>query len=230
MEKILNNIKHPKELTYFGISRTLERTSYYGIRSLLLIYMTGNALNLSESQSIEIYSYFTIAVMLTPILGAILGDLKLGNRTVSILGILLSIIGTIFLMIPNQYCLYFALSLLALGSGLYIPNFNAQLGKYYLDREKLIDGGFTIIYSLINLGAFLGAIIIGFFQKDMMKYGLIVAVFANLIALIFQLKVKEQSNEMMQNINIKQTNWKVIILVIIGICIYWTASDFIGNY
>lgn len=230
MEKISPNTKHPKELVFFGLSRTFERMSYYGIKSLLVVYMISNALNFTESKSVEIYSYFTTALMITPLLGAILGDLLLGNRMASLAGLLLNILGAIVLLVPNPICLYTSLVLIALGDGLYIPNFNAQLGKYYLDRDKLMDAGFTIIYSLINVSAFLGVFLIGSFQRDMMPLGLCIAIVIYTLALFFQLKIKNPSDETKSIHGVNQTNWKVIGLIAIGLSIFWVVSDFVQAY
>jgi proton-dependent oligopeptide transporter, POT family len=231
MEKISINIKHPKELIYFGISRILERISYYGIRSFLMIYMTSKVLNFTEIKSVEIYSYFTIAIAFTPIIGAIIGDLKIGNRKASIFGLILNIIGSTILLIPNQYSFFISLGIISLGIGFYNPNFNAQLGKTYLNKEKLMDGGFTIMWTLINLGAFLGPIVIGYFFEEKFKYAIVISILLNLISLFFQLKINDKMNKEQIIKIVPKTNWKKIAIILIGGSVFWISCNYIeGEY
>lgn len=78
MESIQNQ-NHTKETFYFALSRMFERASYYGFRALLILYMTGKVLKMDKSQAIGIYAWFTASIVFSQILGAILGDLIIGN-------------------------------------------------------------------------------------------------------------------------------------------------------
>lgn len=231
MERISKDMKHPKEITLFGISLTLEKLSYYGTRSLLMLYMTGTELNLSEKESINIYSLFAMSIMITPIIGAIIGDLKVGNRMALLGGLILQIIGTLLLIIPNEYSLYISLAFIALGSGFYIPNFNALLGKHYYNKLELLDGGFSVSYTLISLGSFIGPVLLNYLFPYNIKYALIFSSIILIIAFFFQMQVKNQSLDSSHIPNKEnKTKWKIIGITLFGIAFYWTISNIIESY
>ncbi|MCB0855951.1 MAG: MFS transporter, partial [Bacteroidetes bacterium] len=100
MQKILNQ-KHNKHTFTFASSKLLERTAYYGIRSLLVLYMVKASLSIPEEEALQIYGWFTSAVIFAQILGAVLGDLILGSKRAVIVGGLTQAIGAFVLCIPS---------------------------------------------------------------------------------------------------------------------------------
>ncbi|ARV08309.1 hypothetical protein BTO05_01125 [Winogradskyella sp. PC-19] len=167
MEKIQNQ-KHTKETLYYSISRMLERASYYGFRALVVLYMVGETLKMERTEALSIYGWFTASLVFSQIVGALFGDLLIGNKKSIIIGGIIQAIGAFSLCIPSTTGLYLGLFLVVLGSGFFTPNVISNFGKTYLNKTKLLDSGFTIFYLAINLGSFLGILLIGYLGE---KYG-----------------------------------------------------------
>src|SRR5690554_2009976 len=192
MIKIINQ-KHSKETLYFSISMMLERASYYGFRILLILYMTGEVLKMDRTEALNIYVWFTGSFMISKIIGAILGDLVIGNKKALFIGGITQAIGAFCLCIPSTTGLYLGLFLVVIGNGFYMPNIIANFGKIYLNKTKLLDSGFTIFYLAINLGAFLGTSLIGIIgERYGYNFGFILAGTLMLFSIIPLLITKEK--------------------------------------
>lgn len=161
MEKI-QNLKHTKETFYYALSRMFERASYYGFRALAVLYMTGEILKMDRTEALSIYGWFVGSLVISQIIGALFGDLLIGNRKSVIIGGIIQAIGAFSLCIPSTTGLYLGLFLVVLGSGFFTPNLISNFGKLYLNKTKLLDSGFTILYLAVNLGSFLGILLIGY--------------------------------------------------------------------
>ena len=175
MERI-QNTKHTKETFYYSLSRMLERASYYGLRTLIVLYMVGETLKMENSEALNIYGWLTGSLVLSQIVGALLGDLLIGNRKSVVIGGIIQAIGAFSICIPSIIGLYIGLSLVVLGSGFFTPNITSNFGKLYLNKTKLLDSGFTIFYLTINLGSFLGVLLIGYLgEKFSYNIGFIIS-------------------------------------------------------
>ena len=161
MDKIQNQ-KHTIETLYYSISRMLERASYYGFRALVVLYMVGETLKMERTEALTIYGWLIGSLVFSQIVGALFGDLLIGNKKSIIIGGIIQAIGAFSLCIPSTTGLYLGLFLVVLGSGFFTPNIISNFGKSYLDKTKLLDSGFTIFYLAINLGSFLGVLLIGY--------------------------------------------------------------------
>nr|HPN70714.1 MFS transporter [Saprospiraceae bacterium] len=135
--------------------------SYYGLRALVVLYMTGEIMQMDRSKALFVYGWFGTSLLFSQIIGGLIGDFALGNRKTLILGNILQALGAFCLCIPSSIGLYLGLFFVALGYGLYTPNIIAMFGKLYSSKTKLIDSGFTIFYFAVNLGSFVGILIIG---------------------------------------------------------------------
>ena len=161
MDKIQNQ-KHTIETLYYSISRMLERTSYYGFRALIVLYMVGETLKMERAEALTIYGWLIGSLVFSQIIGGLFGDLLIGNKKSIIIGGIIQAIGAFSLCIPSTTGLYLGLFLVVLGSGFFTPNLISNFGKSYLNKTKLLDSGFTIFYLAINLGSFLGILLIGY--------------------------------------------------------------------
>ena len=174
---------HPKGLTFLFTTEMWERFSYYGMRALLVLYMTkyllipehsGNVLGLAglkhgleavfgpldvQPFSSQIYGLYTALVYLTPVFGGLLADRVLGQRRTVIIGAILMAIGH-FLMAVEQLFL-FALAALILGNGAFKPNISTQVGGLYPPGDRRRDRAYSIFYVGINVGAFLAPLVCG---------------------------------------------------------------------
>jgi len=174
---------HPRGLTYLFTTEMWERFSYYGMRSLLVLYMTkyllladhsGNVVGLLglkralealfgpldvQPLSSQIWGLYTGLVYFTPIFGGLLADRVLGRRRTVVLGAVLMAIGH-FMMAVEQLFL-FALLALILGSGCFKPNISTQVGGLYAPGDHRRDRAYSIFYVGINIGAFLAPLVCG---------------------------------------------------------------------
>ena len=205
----------------------LERASYYGFRILLILYMTGEVLKMDRTEAFNIYVWFTGSFMLSKIIGAIFGDLVIGNKKALFIGGMTQAIGTFCICMPSTIGLYLGLFLVVIGNGLYTPNVTANFGKLYLTKTKLLDSGFTILYLAINLGAFLGTSLIGLIgEKYGHKFGFIIGGILMLFSLIPIILTKEKVVEKALthdfSLNKKILNIS-IALIVVGL--FWAINE-----
>ena len=132
MEKTQNQ-KHTKETFYFAMSRMFERASYYGFRALIILYMVGETLKMESDEAISIYGWLMGSLVFSQIIGALFGDLLIGNRKSVIIGGVIQAVGVFILCIPSTTGLYLGLFLIVLGNGFFTPNITSNFGKLYLN-------------------------------------------------------------------------------------------------
>ncbi len=150
--------KHPAGLPVLFFTEMWERFSYYGMRALLVLYLV-NAVGYAREDALEIYGIYTMLVYLTPIVGGYLADRYLGMRKAILIGGLTMMLGHFAMAVPSL--LNVALGLLVIGNGFFKPNISTLLGTLYREHDPRRDGGFTIFYMGINLGAFLAPLVAG---------------------------------------------------------------------
>ncbi|MGR3763603.1 peptide MFS transporter [Rossellomorea sp. NS-SX7] len=164
--------KHPKGLYLLFFTELWERYSYYGMRALLVLYLTtafvSGGLGVEPAQALSIYGIYTGSVYFTPILGGWLTDRYIGLRKAITIGGITMACGdfTIFLT-HSQTGLYIGLALLVIGNGFFKPNISTLVGELYPRNDKRKDAAFTIFYMGINLGAFFAPLIAGFLAEDL---------------------------------------------------------------
>ena len=149
---------HPRGLYVLFFSEMWERFSYYGMRALLVLYLTQHLLYQRQA-ALEIYGLYTGLVYLTPIIGGFIADRWLGYRGTVLSGAILMMLGHFAMAFPQF--LFPALALLILGNGLFKPNISTIVGSLYLSDDPRRDAAFTIFYMGINLGAFLSPLVCG---------------------------------------------------------------------
>jgi|LNFM01.1.fsa_nt_gb POT family proton-dependent oligopeptide transporter len=151
--------EHPQGLYVLFSAEAWERFSYYGMRALLVLYMTQH-LHYNRAAALEIYALYTGLVYLTPLIGGALADSLLGRRKAVLIGGTLMALG--HLAMAFEPLLFHALGLLIVGNGFFKPNISTIVGGLYHEGDNRRDGGFTIFYMGINLGAFFSPIVCGF--------------------------------------------------------------------
>ena len=148
---------HPRGLYVLFGSEMWERFSYYGMRALLVLYLTKH-LNFARSDALALYATYTGLVYLTPLLGGFLADKVLGQRKAILIGGIVMAMGHFAMAFEDR--LYLALSLLILGNGFFKPNISTMVGNLYPQNDPRRDGAYTIFYVGINLGAFLAPLVV----------------------------------------------------------------------
>ncbi len=160
-----HSTSQPTGLYALFFAEAWERFSYYGMRALLVLYMTKH-LKFDKPNALAVYGTYTGLVYLTPFLGGILADKFLGRRKAVIIGGIVMALG--HLAMAFESLLYPALGLLIVGNGFFKPNISTIVGGLYEDGDTRRDAGFTIFYMGINLGAFFSPIVCGTLGE---KYG-----------------------------------------------------------
>lgn len=183
---------HPKGLFVLFFAEMWERFSYYGMRALLIFYLTKHWL-FSDSQAGVIYGAYTALVYITPVLGGYLADKYLGQRKAVTYGAVLLTFGH-FLMgfegnggqdAASLNIFWLALAFIIVGSGFLKANISVIVGQLYPRTDVRRDGAYTIFYMGINLGAFLGSLLCGYLGETYgWAYGFGAAGFGMLLGLI----------------------------------------------
>jgi POT family proton-dependent oligopeptide transporter len=157
---------HPAGLFTLFFTEMWERFSFYGMRALLVIFLTSTFLeggwNWPRENALALYGTYTSMVYLTPIIGGILADKYLGHRNAVILGAILMTMGHASMAFETSVSLYMGLIFLILGNGFFKPNMTSMVAKLYKDFPEKKDGAYTIFYMGVNSGAFLGIGLCGY--------------------------------------------------------------------
>ncbi len=164
--------KHPPGLYLLFATEAWERFSYYGMRALLVLYLTSTVvqggLGFKDAWALQLYGLFTGLVYFTPIIGGWLTDNFIAKRFAITLGGIIMAIGNITLFgINSTTGLYIGLVLLIIGNGFFKPNISTLVGELYEDNDPRRDGAFTIFYMGINLGAFFAPLVTGYLANNL---------------------------------------------------------------
>ena len=183
---------HPKGLYVLFFAEMWERFSYYGMRALLIFYLTQHWLFSDERSSI-IYGAYTALVYITPVLGGYLADRYLGQRKAVLFGAVLLTFGHCLMAFEGSggqadatiNVFWLALSFIIVGSGFLKANISVIVGQLYPRTDVRRDGAYTIFYMGINSGAAIGTILAGYLgQTYGWRYGFGAAGLGMLLGLI----------------------------------------------
>jgi POT family proton-dependent oligopeptide transporter len=156
---------HPRGLATLFFVEMWERFSYYGMRALLILFMTASVakggLGFPVVKAGAIYGFYTAMVYLLSLPGGWVADRIFGQRRAVLYGGILIIAGQFFLMSPGVAGFYAGLGLLIFGTGLLKPNASTMVGQLYAQGDRRRDSGFSIYYMGINLGAMIAPLPIG---------------------------------------------------------------------
>lgn len=160
---------HPRGLGTLFFTELWERFSYYGMRSILILYMTSAAtqggLGFSVKDAASIYGTYTMSVYLTALPGGLIADYLTGARLAVFLGGLVIAAGHFSMAFRSMTTFYLGLILISLGTGLLKPNISTMVGSLYREGDPRRDSGFSIFYMGINLGSVLAGIVVGYLGK-----------------------------------------------------------------
>ena len=161
---------HPRGLSTLFFTEMWERFSYYGMRAILLLYMTKTfaegGLGFDEKYAGLIYGTYVSSVWYLPLPGGWLADRILGAKRAVLIGAIIIACGHYSMAINSKVTFFAGLILIACGTGLLKPNISAMVGQLYSAEDKRRDSGFSIFYTGINLGAFLAPLAVGFLAQS----------------------------------------------------------------
>jgi len=169
---------HPVGLYVLFFTEMWERFSYYGMRAILILYITAKTMDAnpgmgwSNSEALKLYGLYTMLVYVASIPGGLIADKMIGQRKAVLWGGLILVAGHCVLAITQDWAFYTGLGLIIAGVGMLKPNISTMVGGLYKPGDERRDKGFTIFYIGINIGAFLSSIIVGYVgQKIGWHYG-----------------------------------------------------------
>ncbi|MFL6601327.1 MAG: peptide MFS transporter [Steroidobacteraceae bacterium] len=148
----------PRGLTILFLTEMWEQFSYYGMRALLVYYMTRQLMMGQERASLT-YGTYTAIAYFTPIFGGMLADRRLGKRRAVVIGGTIMAIGHFLMAFPPL--LYIALATIALGNGLFLPSLPSQINDLYGPHDPRRGRAYNIYYVGVNIGGFLAPLICG---------------------------------------------------------------------
>lgn len=162
---------HPSGLFVLFFTEMWERFSFYGMRVLLIQFLTASVIGLnpgwewSIEKATALYGTYALLLYITPIFGGILADKFLGYRWAVVLGSIIMTLGHAFMALDKPIYLYLGLSCLVIGTGFFKPNMTSILSEMYKDFPQKKDGAYTIFYMGVNAGAFFGMMLCGFLAE-----------------------------------------------------------------
>lgn len=157
---------HPSGLFVLFFTEMWERFSFYGMRSLLVLFLTSGLLSggweWEREQAMALFGSYVGLVYLSTMLGGYFADKKIGYRNAVLVGALLMTLGHGSMAIETPFFIYLGLILLVFGNGFFKPNMTSIISEMYKDRPEKKDGAYTIFYMGVNSGAFFGILLCGY--------------------------------------------------------------------
>jgi POT family proton-dependent oligopeptide transporter len=161
---------HPRGLSTLFFTEMWERFSYYGMRALLILFMTAplatGGLGFDTATAGAIYGLYTSMVYMTTLPGGWIADRLIGQRRAVLYGGIIITLGHFSMAFPSVASFYLGLFLIVIGTGLLKGNVSVIVGQLYSARDHRRDAGFSIFYMGINLGAFIAPLVCGYLGQQ----------------------------------------------------------------
>ena len=242
---------HPKGLYILFFTEMWERFSYYGMRAILILYLTAKTtdanagLGWDKISALELYGWYTMMVYVMSVPGGLLADRLLGQKKAVMLGGFLLCIGHLILAFDEVWAFYTGIVFIVLGVGALKPNISTMVGGLYKKKDAKRDTAFTIFYIGINIGAFTAPIIVGYLGEVVnWHYGFGLAGIGMLLGQIVYIWGQKYLNDVGNFVPVirdKVTNKKVgltsiekdrmivLILSFIIVMVFWGAYEQAGG-
>ena len=157
---------HPSGLFVLFFTEMWERFSFYGMRALLVMFLTSSLIDggweWNREQAMALFGSYVGLVYLSTMLGGYFADKVIGYRYAVVLGATLMTLGHASMAVETQFAIYLGLILLVFGNGFFKPNMTSIISEMYKDRPEKKDGAYTIFYMGVNAGAFFGILLCGY--------------------------------------------------------------------
>ncbi|MFP5330178.1 MAG: peptide MFS transporter [Alphaproteobacteria bacterium] len=222
---------HPKGLYMLFFAEMWERFSYYGMRALLIFYLTKHWL-FADAKANLIYGAYTSLVYITPVLGGYLADRYLGQRRAVLFGGILLMCGHFLMAVegtggqndPFMNVFWAALAFIIVGSGFLKANISVMVGQLYRLTDTRRDGAYTIFYMGINLGAAVGTILVGYLGETIgWAYGFGLAgigMLAGLVVFVLGRPALRGAGEAPIRLA-KNTEWTLYAVGVAAVAVIW---------
>ncbi|TDG13494.1 MFS transporter [Seongchinamella unica] len=243
---------HPRGLFVCFATELWERFSFYGMKYLLLLYLTKYHL-FSDANGLDVLGGYAALVFATPVIGGLLADRYLGMRKAVIFGGLLLVLGHLGMAVEGEQArqvgdqivrdtaalqvFYLSLALIVVGVGFLKPNISTIVGRLYTEDDPRRDSGFTIFYMGINLGAFAATLLCGYLGETLgWAYGFGAAGIGMLLGLVTFITGQKhlhghaephdpQSLKEKSPIGINR-EWTIYLSAIAGVAVIWQMLQF----
>ncbi|SEH93612.1 proton-dependent oligopeptide transporter, POT family [Paenimyroides aquimaris] len=162
---------HPSGLFVLFFTEMWERFSFYGMRVLLIQFLTATVIGLnpgwewSIEKATALYGTYAMLLYITPIFGGVIADKYIGYRWAVVIGAIIMTLGHAFMAFDTPVFLYLGLACLVIGTGFFKPNMTSILSEMYKSFPEKKDGAYTIFYMGVNAGAFFGMMLCGFLAE-----------------------------------------------------------------
>jgi proton-dependent oligopeptide transporter, POT family len=157
---------HPRGLSTLFFTEMWERFSYYGMRALLILFMTApvaaGGLGFDTAAAGAVYGLYTSMVYMATLPGGWIADRVIGQRRAVLIGGIFIACGHFSMAVPTLATFYIGLMLIVIGTGLLKGNVSVIVGRLYGPADNRRDAGFSIFYMGINLGAFIAPLVCGY--------------------------------------------------------------------
>ncbi len=227
---------HPKGLYMLFFAEMWERFSYYGMRALLIFYLTQHWL-FNDSKSNLIYGAYTSLVYITPVLGGYLADRYLGQRKAVLFGGLLLAAGHSLMAVegvggqddPTINVFWAALAFIIVGSGFLKANISVMVGQLYKLTDIRRDGAYTIFYMGINVGAAIGTILVGYLGQTIgwgWGFGLAgIGMLAGLVVFVLGKSALRGAGEAPRPLT-KSKEWTLYAIGLAAVAVTWALVQY----
>src|SRR5258708_31539857 len=180
---------HPRGLATLFFTEMWERFSYYGMRGILILFMTDQiakgGLGVNDAKAGSVYGLYTAMVYLLCLGGGWVADRITGQRRAVLIGGVFIAAGEFCLVVPTEMTFYMGLVLLMMGTGMLKGNVSTIVGQLYPKGDPRRDSGFSIFYMGINLGALISPILCGWVgERISWRYGFGLAGLGMLVVLV----------------------------------------------
>ncbi len=243
---------HPIGLYVLFFTEMWERFSYYGMRAILVLYITSKTIGenpgmgWTDGEALVLYGWYTMLVYVASIPGGIIADKIIGQKKAVLWGGIILVAGHTILAITQDWAFYTGLGLIIAGVGLLKPNISTMVGGLYDTNDERRDKGFTIFYIGINVGAFLSSLIVGYVGEYIgWHYGFGLAgigMLAGLLVYVWGLKhlklvgnyLGEADNPQKEELNkpltkVEKDRMIVMFLSFLLIIVFWGAFEQAGG-
>ncbi|MDJ0646509.1 MAG: peptide MFS transporter [Flavobacteriaceae bacterium] len=164
---------HPAGLFVLFFTEMWERFSFYGMRILLVIFLTAPLFgdnpgwaNWPREHALALFGTYASLLYLTPILGGYIADKFTGYRWAVVIGCFIMTLGHASMAFETEFTLYLGLAFLVIGTGFFKPNITSIISEMYKGNDAKKDGAYTIFYMGVNAGAFFGIMLCGYLAEN----------------------------------------------------------------
>ncbi len=242
---------HPIGLYILFFTELWERFSFYGMRAILVLYLTAKHDELNpgfgwdNASALELYGWYTMLVYAMGVPGGLLADRLIGQKKSVMLGGLFIIIGHAFLVVNGVWEFYTGLLFIILGVGALKPNISTMVGGLYRQGDAKRDSAFTIFYVGINIGAFSAPLIVGYVGEVInwnygfglagigMAIGQIVFVFGQKylkeVGNLIPHQVDHVTKQKIKLTSIEKDRIYVLLLSFLIVIVFWMAYEQAGG-